>query len=48
FISLMLLSSIIGEEIHPTTLIGLMLIIAGLVIQQIKWGKRKLATADHS
>ncbi|MCG9654413.1 DMT family transporter [Vibrio vulnificus] len=48
FISLMLLSSIIGEEIHPTTLIGLMLIIAGLVIQQIKWGKRKLAAADHS
>ncbi|EMB7846053.1 DMT family transporter [Vibrio vulnificus] len=48
FISLMLLSSIIGEEIHPTTLIGLMLIIAGLVIQQIKWGKRKLADADHS
>ncbi|ASC55750.1 DMT family transporter [Vibrio vulnificus] len=48
FISLMLLSSIIGEEIHPTTLIGLMLIIAGLVIQQIKWGKRKYAAADHS
>ncbi|HAS6189625.1 DMT family transporter [Vibrio vulnificus] len=48
FISLMLLSSIIGEEVHPTTLIGLMLIIAGLVIQQIKWGKRKLAAADHS
>ncbi|EGR0751983.1 DMT family transporter [Vibrio vulnificus] len=44
FISLMLLSSIIGEEIHPPTLIGLMLIIAGLVIQQIKWGK----TVDHS
>ncbi|EHU0328579.1 DMT family transporter [Vibrio vulnificus] len=48
FISLMLLSSIIGEEIHATTLIGLMLIIAGLVIQQIKWGKRKLTAADHS
>ncbi|EOY4517109.1 DMT family transporter [Vibrio vulnificus] len=48
FISLMLLSSIIGEEIHPTTLIGLLLIIAGLVIQQIKWGKRKFAAADHS
>ncbi|EPD0967563.1 DMT family transporter [Vibrio vulnificus] len=48
FISLMLLSSIIGEEIHPTTLIGLMLIIAGLVIQQITWGKRKLTAADHS
>ncbi|UOE81029.1 DMT family transporter [Vibrio splendidus] len=41
FISLMLLSTIIGEEIHPATLFGLMLIIAGLVIQQIKWGKKK-------
>jgi drug/metabolite transporter (DMT)-like permease len=37
FISLMLLATIIGEEIHPATLIGLVLIIAGLVIQQIKW-----------
>ncbi|MGF1698264.1 DMT family transporter [Vibrio kyushuensis] len=40
FISLMLLSTIIGEEIHPTTLIGLVLIITGLVIQQVKWGKK--------
>ena len=39
FISLMLLSTIIGEEIHPATLFGLMLIIAGLVIQQIKVSK---------
>jgi drug/metabolite transporter (DMT)-like permease len=46
FISLMLLATIIGEEIHPTTLMGLVLIIAGLVIQQLKWGKNKLATGD--
>ena len=39
FISLMLLSTIIGEEIHPSTLFGLALIIAGLVIQQIKVSK---------
>ncbi len=35
------LSTIIGEEIHPATLFGLMLIIAGLVIQQIKWGRKR-------
>ncbi|MCW8333172.1 DMT family transporter [Vibrio sp. SCSIO 43135] len=40
FISLMLLATIIGEEIHPATLVGLVLIITGLVIQQIKWGKK--------
>ncbi|MFM2641122.1 DMT family transporter [Vibrio chagasii] len=43
FISLMLLSTIIGEEIHPSTLFGLVLIIAGLVIQQIKFSKNKAA-----
>lgn len=37
FISLILLATIIGEAIHPSTLIGLVLIIAGLVIQQVKW-----------
>ncbi|NRF64753.1 DMT family transporter [Vibrio coralliilyticus] len=42
FISLALLATIIGEEIHSTTLIGLVLIIAGLVIQQIKFGKKDL------
>lgn len=36
FISLMLLSQIIGETIHPTTLTGLVLIICGLLIQQVK------------
>lgn len=36
FISLILLSHIIGEHIHPTTLIGLVMIVAGLVVQQWK------------
>ncbi len=40
FISLMLLATIIGEEIHPSTLIGLILIISGLVIQQVTFGKK--------
>ncbi|MGD8234093.1 DMT family transporter [Vibrio sp. TRT 1302] len=43
FISLMLLASIIGEQIHPSTLIGLVLIIVGLVIQQIRFGKKDLS-----
>jgi len=37
FISLMLLATIIGEEIHPSTLVGLVLIVIGLVVQQIKF-----------
>lgn len=41
FISLMLLATIIGEEIHPSTLIGLVLIVIGLVVQQIKFGYDK-------
>ena len=40
FISLMLLATIIGEEIHSSTLVGLVLIVCGLVIQQWK-GKKK-------
>ncbi|MBS9827421.1 DMT family transporter [Vibrio alginolyticus] len=43
FISLMLLATIIGEEIHPSTLIGLVLIISGLVIQQVSWSKKTKA-----
>jgi drug/metabolite transporter (DMT)-like permease len=39
FISLMLLSQIIGEEIHPSTLTGLALIVCGLIIQQVKFKK---------
>ncbi|PRQ62366.1 DMT family transporter [Vibrio sp. V01_P9A10T6] len=39
FISLLLLATIIGETIHPTTLIGLVLIITGLVVQQFKTPK---------
>ncbi|MFY2510156.1 DMT family transporter [Vibrio pectenicida] len=41
FISLVLLANIIGEQIHPTTLIGLILIIFGLVTQQIKFRKKE-------
>ncbi|WP_023604429.1 DMT family transporter [Aliivibrio logei] len=40
FISLLLLANIIGEEIHPSTLIGLVMIICGLVVQQF-YGKKK-------
>ncbi|MEZ9944989.1 DMT family transporter [Vibrio breoganii] len=36
FISLILLSQILGEEIHISTLLGLVLIVAGLIIQQLK------------
>ncbi len=44
FISLILLANIIGEAIHPSTLIGLVLIIAGLAIQQIQIGKKVPST----
>ncbi|GLR76278.1 DMT family transporter [Aliivibrio sifiae] len=40
FISLLLLANIIGEEIHPSTLIGLIMIVCGLLIQQF-YGKKK-------
>lgn len=36
FISLILLAYIIGEEIHPSTLVGLVLIVIGLIVQQVK------------
>ncbi|MDG3086815.1 DMT family transporter [Vibrio hannami] len=44
FISLILLAYIIGETIPPSTLVGLVMIVSGLVIQQIK-GKTKAATS---
>lgn len=47
FISLMLLATIIGEQIYPSTLIGLGLIISGLLIQQWK-GKGSKKTAVES
>ena len=43
FISLFLLSAIVGEEIHPSTFIGLVTIIIGLGIQQINWRKKRRA-----
>ena len=36
FISLILLATVIGEDIHPSTLTGLILIVIGLVVQQFK------------
>lgn len=36
FISLLLLAYIIGETIHPTTIMGLIMIVVGLLIQQVK------------
>ncbi len=48
FISLLLLATIIGEQIHPSTLIGLILIISGLVIQQVTFGKKKQKTTQAS
>jgi len=45
FISLILLATIIGESIHPTTLVGLVLIIAGLAIQQIKFKNNQQITS---
>ena len=41
FISLFLLSVIVGEDIHPSTFIGLVTIIVGLVIQQMNWRKKR-------
>lgn len=46
FISLILLSQIIGETIYPSTLIGLVCILLGLVVQQIKLKKRKINCLD--
>ncbi|MFV0574267.1 MAG: DMT family transporter [Vibrio sp.] len=42
FISLMLLAQIIGETIYPSTIIGLVFILFGLVIQQIKFKKEEV------
>ncbi|WP_413113021.1 DMT family transporter [Thaumasiovibrio sp. DFM-14] len=46
FISLLLLATIIGEAIHPSTLVGLILIVAGLLIQQ--WRPRKSTMKKHA
>jgi len=45
FISLFLLSAIVGEEVHPSTFIGLITIIIGLVIQQINWRRKRQVAA---
>lgn len=35
FISLLIISNVLGEEIHGTTLIGLVLIVSGILVQQL-------------
>ncbi|BBT78548.1 EamA family transporter [Aeromonas sp. YN13HZO-058] len=40
FASLVLLNLLVGEAIHPATPIGLGLIVAALLIQQLRYGKR--------
>ncbi|MDN3608684.1 DMT family transporter [Vibrio ostreicida] len=40
FVSLLLLANIIDEQIHPTTLFGLILIITGLALQQVTIRKK--------
>ncbi|WP_027251469.1 DMT family transporter [Photobacterium halotolerans] len=47
FISLILLATIIGETIHPATLVGLVMIIMGLLIQQWR-GRAKADDASAS
>nr|MBF4359434.1 EamA/RhaT family transporter [Vibrio anguillarum] len=44
--SLILLATIIGESIHPTTLIGLIFIMLGLLVQQMK-RKKALPTLNE-
>ncbi|MDW6002544.1 DMT family transporter [Vibrio mangrovi] len=46
FISLVLLSVIIHEQIHPSTILGLICIIGGLVIQQFA-GKKRMHAAKQ-
>ncbi|MGF1758993.1 DMT family transporter [Photobacterium sagamiensis] len=47
FISLLLLATIIGEEIPPSTLVGLVLIVCGLLIQQWKGKKETKKSLSH-
>ncbi len=46
FASLVLLNLLIGETIHPATPIGLALIVAALLIQQLKYGRRYRKTSE--
>jgi len=40
FLSLFLIHFIVGEEILPSTVIGLVLIVAGVIVQQYAGRKR--------
>ncbi|MBD1577277.1 DMT family transporter [Vibrio sp. S11_S32] len=48
FISLLLLSQIIGETIYPSTIIGLVFILIGLMIQQIKFKRHRSTSTTRS
>ena len=41
FLSLIFIYLFLGEQIHPTTLIGLGLIVTGLIIQKVATKKSK-------
>lgn len=47
FLSLIFISQILGEAVHSATLIGLVLIMAGLAVQKLG-GKAQAATTGHS
>jgi len=40
FLSLVFIHYLVGEDILPSTFVGLMLIVAGLIIQQLSVGRR--------
>ena len=44
FVSLMIINRVLGEEIYPTTLYGLVMIVAALLLQQ--WTHVKNAKAS--
>ena len=39
FISLVLIHFLVGEEIYRSTIVGLVFIVVGLLVQQVKRGK---------
>ena len=47
FVSLLLIGIVLGEPIHPSTLIGLVLIIGGILIQQYGARRRCPAASDQ-
>ncbi|MBT43010.1 MAG: EamA family transporter [Idiomarina sp.] len=44
FVSLLLLNQILGETIYPSTITGLILIITGLILQRLRFGRERSAS----